>query len=72
MNDPGDKEHRVSGHWWLPGSEERVIGRLDFDASEGARVVLSGDLQEVPWRTWSWPSLFGEAADGTKLTLLQP
>jgi ApeA N-terminal domain 1 len=69
---PEEPRDESWGQWWLPGTEERLVGRLQFDRSEGARLTLAGDFAELPPRAWSRPALFGETADGTPLTLLSP
>jgi len=60
------------GEWWLPGTDERLPGRLVFDQAEGATLTLVGDFSALTRRAWSHPAVFGEAFSGTQLTLLDP
>ncbi|MGH8300194.1 MAG: HEPN domain-containing protein [Steroidobacteraceae bacterium] len=70
MTEAADDE--IWGDWWLPGADELLHGRLTFDRSEGARLTVVGDFAALPPRAWSRPALFGESAQGTRLTLLEP
>lgn len=70
MTEPADEE--IWGDWRLPGTDERLYGRLAFDRSEGARLTLMGDFAARPLPAWSRPALFGESVQAGKLMLLEP
>ena len=62
----------IRGIWWLPGSEQRLAGRLTFSPASGATLLLDGDFADLPPRAWTRPALYGESESGTHLTLLDP
>ncbi len=59
----------LSEWWTAEHPERRVWGELRFDPSEGARLTLLDDLQDVRVRG-QLPTLHGEAFGGTGYTLM--
>jgi hypothetical protein len=64
-----ERKVELSEWWTAEHPERRVWGELRFDQSEGARLILLDELQDVRVHG-QLPTLHGEAFGGTRYTLM--
>jgi ApeA-like protein/HEPN superfamily Apea-like protein len=64
------------GVWWVPGSDRKVAGILDYSPEDGAQLNLVGSMEEGDWpheppgqTTRSYPVILGRASEAPRLTL---
>jgi hypothetical protein len=64
------------GVWWVPGSDRKVAGILEYTPEDGAQLNLIGSLEEEDWpheppsRTpRSYPLILGKSFEAPRLTL---
>lgn len=64
------KEQTLRGTWWIPGSKQRVGGRLTLSREERPALDLEGDLRDFFDKT-STPLIHGIDHSGKRLTLFR-